>query len=437
MIDALGTLGAVLLLVGLYVGLGVWIFAAVILVAVTGLVLIAGYPVQRVGLLLQTSVWNSATAWELSAIPLFMWMGEILLRTDITERLFRGLVPLLDRVPGRLLHTNVLGCTAFAAVSGSSTATTAAIGKITTRALADRKYSRVLSLGSLAGSGTLGIMIPPSIPMIVYGVLAEVSVTKLFVAGLLPGLILAGLYSVYIAACSLAMPGVAPPDPPRAAAVTARQVASDLAPVASLIAVIMGGIYSGLATPSEAAALGVAWAIVLTVAMGRASWRLLWETLLVSTRASCMLCIIIVGASFLSAATGLLHLPQEAAEAIGKLSLSPAGLILILTLVYIVLGCLFDGVSMIVMTLPIVLPMITKAGFDPIWFGVYLVLVIEMAMVTPPVGFNLFVIKSLTGEPIGRVGLYAFPFFVLMCLATAMLVIYPELALWLPRTLLE
>jgi len=427
------------IVVGLMIGLigtGIWIFGAIILVAIFGLVFVADYPFVRMGLMMQNSMWNASIGWELLAIPLYIWMGELLLKTDLTAQVFRGLVPWVNRFPGGLLHTNVLGCTVFAAVSGSSTATTAAIGKITADELGRRGYSKSLSLGSLAGSGTLGIMIPPSIPMIVYGVLAEVSISRLFVAGIVPGLLLAFMFSAYIAMVCTIQPRHVPQNTDVFTWRDRLKGIRDLAPITSTIVIVMGAIYSGIATPSEAAAVGVMWSLILVAWAKMLTWKLLRETLMSAALTSAMLCVIIVSASFLAAAFGLLHLPQGAARVLETFHLSAVGLIVILTIAYIVLGCLLDGVSMIVLTLPLVLPMVVSAGLDPIWFGVYLLIVIEMAMVTPPVGFNLFVIRGITGEPIGRIAVYAIPFFMILAVLVAMLFVWPQLVTMLPDMLM-
>ena len=424
-------------LIFFFLGMGTWIFAGIILVGVSGLFILNDFALFRSGLILQATMWTSSTAWEISAVPLFIWMGDMLLRAEISDRLFRGLVPWVGWLPGRLLHTNVVGCTIFAAVSGSSTATAATIGKITTTALSERGYSKSLSLGSLAGAGSLGILIPPSIPLIIYGVLAQVNIAKLFVAGFLPGLLIAALYSGYIVIVSTLRPSVAPTAERPYSLVERLLALRQIVPVIILIIMVMGGIYTGLATPSEAAAVGVATTFVLVFAMGKLDWPLVRDSLIGSVQTSCMICIMLVAAGFLSAAMGFMHIPLGAAKAIGTMNLSPGELIIVLTVLYILLGCLLDGLSMIVMTLPIVLPMVTEAGFDPIWFGVFLVLVIEMAMVTPPVGFNLFVIQGLTGDPIGRIAVASIPFFLLLCVGVALVTIYPDIALWLPAALLD
>jgi tripartite ATP-independent transporter DctM subunit len=429
--DALISGLAILALIMLFLGSGVWVFAGLLLVSSTGLWLLEDFSSARIASILGLSVRNSAQSWELAAIPLFIWMGEMIFRTDISARLFRGLSPLVSRVPGGLIHTNVAGSTLFAAVSGSSAATTATIGKITTVELRERGYDTNLSVGSLAGAGSLGLLIPPSIVMIIYGVLAEVSISRLFAAGVVPGLIVALLYMSYIGLRCALDPRKAP-EQERTGLAT---VVTDLGPVLILIAIVLGSIYSGLATPSEAAAVGAGATLAVTLAMRQMSWRLFADSLLGAVRVSCMVCIILVAAAFLSSAMGFMHVPQDVASAIAAAEIGPYELILILAGFYILLGLFLDGISIIVMSLPITLPVVLSMGFDPIWFGVFLVLMVELGQMTPPIGFNLFVLQGMTGLPIGRIALAALPFFVLMLTAVALVTLFPELALWFPDLL--
>lgn len=433
--EALVTGLVILLFIFFFLGVGTWVFAGLFMVSIAGLMVIAGFPEARIGAIVSKILYRSANSWELAAIPMFVWMGEIVFRTDISERLFRGLAPLVDRIPGGLLHTNVAGCTLFAAVSGSSAATTATVGKITTTELNSRGYDRSLALGSLAGAGSLGLLIPPSIVMIIYGLLAEVSIAQLFAAGILPGLLVSGLYTGYIALRCIADPGLAPPTGERFGWLGRLKAAGDLLPVLVLIVLVLGSIYSGIATPSEAAAVGCAATIVLTLLMRQLTWRIFVDSLMGAVRVSCMVCSILVAAAFLSTAMGYLHVPQNIAAAITRLELGPYGLIVVLAAFYILLGLFLDGISITVMSLPITLPLIVQAGFDPVWFGVFLVVMVELGQVTPPVGFNLFVLQGLTGRPIGEVARAAVPFFMLMCLAAAILTAFPDIALWLPTVL--
>jgi len=423
----------VLAFIFFFLGAGIWVFAGLFMVSITGLLVILGFPEQRIGVIVAKILFRSASSWELAAIPMFIWLGEIVFRTDISDRLFRGLAPLVRGIPGGLLHTNIAGCTLFAAVSGSSAATTATVGKITTTELARRGYDTSLSIGSLAGAGSLGLLIPPSIVMIIYGLLAEVSIARLFAAGVFPGLLIAGLYTGYIVVRCLANPSLAPTETHERLNLVRSLL--DLAPVLILIVLVLGSIYSGVATPSEAAAVGVAATLVIAALMRQLSWAVFRDSLLGAIRTSCMVCSILVAAAFLSTAMGYLHVPQNIAEAIGALGLGPYGLIAVLALFYIVLGLFLDGISITVMSLPITLPLIQMAGFDLVWFGVFLVVMVELGQVTPPVGFNLFVLQGLTGHPIGRVARAAMPFFLLMLGAAAILTILPGIALWFPTWL--
>lgn len=419
----------------LYLSLGVWIFASMMLVTFTSLTLVLGYPLTHVGAVLKGIFWNTSTTWELAALPLFIWMGEIVFRTDMSDRLFQGLTPIVDRIPGRLLHTNVIGCTIFAAVCGSSTATTATIGKITLKALSDRKYDTDLTIGSLAGAGSLGLMIPPSIIMIVYGILAEVSIARLFAAGFLPGFLLAGLYTVYIIVRCAINPNLTPL---RGAAYGLRDIVRGIGrmmPVMLLVVIVLGGIYSGLVTPSESAAVGVFGALFISLLTRQLRWSLVLESLRGTIRVNAMICAIVLGAALLSATMGLLHTASDIADVIARFRFSPYQLIFVLSVFYLVLGCFLDGISIIMMTLPVVTPLVTSAGFDLVWFGVFLVVVVELAQITPPVGFNLFVIQGIAGFPIGRIARASFPFFLLMCTGAVILVLFPDIALWLPGVL--
>ncbi|MBS8262773.1 C4-dicarboxylate ABC transporter permease [Roseibium polysiphoniae] len=433
--DALISGFTVLVLILLFLGSGVWVFVGLLLVSTTGLALVLDFPPHRIGVILSKILFRSASSWELAAIPLFIWMGEIIFRTNISSRLFEGLAPFVSRLPGGLIHTNVAGSTLFAAVSGSSAATTATVGKITTVELKRRGYDESLSLGSLAGAGSLGLLIPPSIVMIIYGVLAEVSITRLFAAGILPGLLVAGLYSAYILVRCAMTPGLEPPKDTQL--VSKRRALLDLLPVLLLVGLVLGAIYSGLATPSEAAAVGVLGTLVLATLLRQMSLGLLCDSLMGAVRASAMVCSILVAAAFLSTAMGYMHVPQDVASLIAAADIGPYGLIALLALFYIVLGFFLDGISIVVMSLPITLPPIIAMGFDPIWFGVFLVLMVELGQMTPPVGFNLFVIQGLTGVPIGRVARAAFPFFLLMAFGVAIVTIWPQIVLWLPSALFD
>ena len=433
--ETLVSFGIVLVLLFAFLGFGTWVFASLAMVAFCSLSLILDMPPFRIGSIAANIFYRYASSWELAAIPMFIWMGEIIFRTDISARLFRGLSPFVDYIPGRLLHTNVLGCTLFAAVSGSSPATTATVGKITTAELSSRGYSQSLSLGSLAGAGSLGLLIPPSIVMIVYGILAEQSISRLFAAGLVPGIMISALYSAYIMIRSWLDPTLVPTDRPRHSPLDFAKACLNLAPLVILMAIVLGSIYTGIATPSEAAAVGVIASIVIAMLMGQFSFSLLAETLMGALITSTMVCSILIAAALMSTAMGYLHIPANVAQAIASLDPSPWMLLIILSLFYLGLGFILDGNSIVVMSLPIALPLAQQAGFDPIWFGVYLVLMVEMAQVTPPVGFNLFVLQGISGQSIGYVARAALPFFFLMLLGVTILALFPDIALWLPNTL--
>ena len=414
-----------------FLSMGTWIFASMLAVSIGSLWLFGDFGADRIGLIFSRILYRASNSWELSAIPLFILMGELIFRSNISERLFKGLVPITRHLPGGILHTNVLGCTLFAAVSGSSAATTATIGKITTQELKTRGYDRNLSIGSLAGAGSLGLLIPPSIVMIVYGVQAEVSISQLFMAGVVPGLLIALLYSVYIGARSYLSPSLAPKQ--AASGQSVGQSILLLLPVLVLISIVIGSIYSGIATPSEAAAVGVAATLVLLGVERQLSARLFIEAFRGTLITSIMVCSLLITATLLSTAMGYLHLPRELAEWIAAQNFTPMSLLLALAVFYVVLGLFLDGISITVMSLPITLPIVLLAGFDPIWFGIFLIIMIELGQITPPVGFNLFVLQSLTGESISRVALAALPFFLLMCVAALIISVWPDIVLWLPR----
>lgn len=427
--------GVLVALLALFLGAGVWIFSGLMLVGASAMYFVLDFNLVRIGAIATRVISSSAISWELAAIPIFMWMGDIIFRTDISQRLFRGLAPLVARIPGGLLHTNVFGCTVFAAISGSSTATTATVGKITIPELQKRGYDLRLAAGSLAGAGSFGLLIPPSIAMIVYGVLAEVSIAQLFAAGVIPGLMMAGLYVGYIAIVSLMDPTRAPRFDGEVTARAMGRGLLELLPIVLLMFVVLGSIYSGLATPSEAAAVGVFGAMLITVVTGQFSLRLMRDSLLATIRVSAMILMLIAASSFLSAAIAYMQLPTQITEGISALQLSPYGVLLMLAVLYIVLGMFLDGTSMTVMTVPIAVPLIVQAGFDPLWFGIYLVIMIEMSALTPPVGLNLFVLQGLTQRTMGETVRATLPFFLLLCLGTVILAVFPEIVLWVPSRL--
>ncbi|MBM4329688.1 MAG: TRAP transporter large permease subunit [Deltaproteobacteria bacterium] len=431
--DIVWVIAVVLGSIFLLLGAGVWIAISLAIAGIIGIYFFTGIPPGKV---LGMIAWNTNNSWALTCLPLFVFMGEILYRTKLSEQLFDGLAPWIYRLPGKLLHTNVLACAMFAAVSGSSAATTATIGRVTLAEFKKLNYDLPLSIGSLAGAGTLGFLIPPSIIMIIYGVLAEVSIGKLFIAGVLPGLMVAGIYMVYIIIRGLINPGLTPAMVTEYSWRDRLRSIPKIMPTVFLIALVLGSIYAGWATPTEAAACGVGGSLLVAAMSRTLNWKTFTESLMAATRTTCMICFIVTGAAFLSVAVGYLGIPRQLAEIIASFKLSPYLLLITLSVFYLILGCLLDGISMVVMTLPIVLPLITGAGFDLVWFGIFVVLMVELAQITPPVGFNLFVIQGLTGHEIGSIARNALPFFFLMLLATAILAIFPEIALWLPRLMI-
>jgi C4-dicarboxylate transporter DctM subunit len=425
-------LAVTLLLVGALFAIlasGVWIGLTLSGVAWIAMQLFSNRPA---GDAMAVTIWGSASSWTLTALPLFVWMGEILFRTRLSQDMFRGLAPWMQSLPGRLLHVNVVGCAIFAAVSGSSAATCATIGKMSLPELKKRGYPDGISIGSLAGAGTLGLLIPPSIIMIVYGVSAEVSIAQLFIAGVLPGVMLALLFSGYLVAWALLNPSLVPPaDAPMGLGAKLRE-SRHLIPVMLLIAAVLGSIYSGLATATEAAAVGVLGALAISAAQGTLTWHTFKVSLLGGTRLYCMIALILAGAAFLTLSMGYIGLPRHLAEWIGTLGLSPWQLLAALMLFFIVLGCFLDGISMVVLTMGVILPTVQKAGIDPLWFGIFVVLVVEMAQITPPVGFNLFVLQGMTRREIGWISRVTLPFFFLMVAAVVLIYVFPQIVNWLP-----
>jgi C4-dicarboxylate transporter, DctM subunit len=420
-----------LLIVALFalLGSGVWIGLTLAGVAWIGMEMFSSRPA---GDAMAITIWGSASSWTLTALPLFVWMGEILFRTKLSESMFRGLAPWVNALPGRLLHTNILGSTIFAAVSGSSAATCATIGKMTIPELTRRGYPPEKIVGSLGGASTLGLLIPPSIIMIVYGVAAEVSIAKLFVAGVLPGLMLAGLFSGHLMIWALLNPKQVPKSDVNMTLAQKLSESRHLIPVILLIGGVIGTIYTGIATATEAAAVGVVGALILSAAQGSLNWVTFRDSLLGATRLYCMIALILAGAAFLTLAMGYIGLPRHLAEFVTGLNLSPGVLLLALALFYILLGCFLDGISMIVLTMGVILPTVTAAGIDLIWFGIFIVIVVEMAQITPPVGFNLFVLQGMTKREITWIAKVCMPYFFIMVLALLLLWWFPQIVTSLP-----
>jgi tripartite ATP-independent transporter DctM subunit len=413
----------------LILGSGVWIGLTLSGVAWIGMQLFSSRPA---GDAMAVTIWGSSSSWTLTALPLFVWMGEILFRTRLSQDMFRGLAPWMQALPGRLLHVNVVGCAIFAAVSGSSAATCATIGKMSLPELKARGYPDGISIGSLAGAGTLGLLIPPSIIMIVYGVTAEVSIAKLFIAGVLPGILLMGLFSGYIALWALAHPARVPPADARLSLAGKLRESRHLLPVVGLILAVLGSIYAGIATATEAAAIGVVGALAISGVQGSLTWQTFRDSLLGGTRLYCMIALILAGAAFLTLSMGYIGLPRHLAEWIASLGLSKLELIIALMLFYMLLGCFLDGISVVVLTIGVVLPTVQTAGIDLLWFGIFVVLVVEMAQITPPVGFNLFVLQGMTKREIGWIAGVTLPFFFLMLAAIALIYAFPQIVAWLP-----
>ena len=422
--------GLLLLSLLLILGSGVWVGLTLTGVAWMAVTLFSSRPA---GDAMAVTVWGSSSSWTLTALPLFVWMGEILFRTRLSQDMFKGLAPWVQALPGRLLHTNVIGCTIFAAVSGSSAATCATIGKMTLPELGRRGYPEHMVIGTLAGAATLGLLIPPSIIMIVYGVAAEVSISKLFIAGVLPGIMLAMLFSGYIAAWALLNPGQVPAAERHFSLREKLAASRSLIPVVTLILAVLGSIYGGLATATEAAAVGVVGSLVISAVQGSMTWQNFRDALMGATRLYCMIALILAGAAFLTLSMGYIGLPRHLAEWIATLGLSKAQLIVSLTVFFILLGCFLDGISMVVLTMGVLMPTVHAAGIDPIWFGIFIVLVVEMAQITPPVGFNLFVLQGMTGKQLTWIARVTLPMFFLMCVAVALIYLFPAIVTWLPQ----
>ncbi len=418
-----------IVLLFLTLGMGLWIGLSLV---TTGAVLMEVFRSIPTAKLLSQQIFNVVSTPELVALPLFILMGEILFHTRLAENLFSGLRVWINRLPGQLLHVNVLACTVFAAVSGSSAATTATVGRITLDELDKRGYDGNVSVGSLAGAGTLGFLIPPSLIMIVYGVIAEESVLKLFAAGILPGLMIAGLFMLYIAGVSLVRPKVTPKSDEKFTLSQKLKGVREFGPVTSLIVFVLGSMYGGFATPTEGAAFGVLGAIIIGVCQRTLTISNFGKAILSATRTSSMVFLILVGAVFFSVSLGFLGLPKFIAVQIAGLELSAFQLIVALVLFYALLGTFLDGISSLLMTLPITLPLVLQAGYDKIWFGVFIIVTIEMAQITPPLGFNLFILKDMTKRTIGQIAMSALPFFLILCLACLLLAAIPSIATFLP-----
>ena len=418
----------------IFLGSGVWVGISMIGVSTIGMMMFTSRPV---GDAMATTMWSMGSSWSLTALPLFVWMGEILFRTKLSENLFKGLSPWLSKLPGGLIHINILGCAIFAAISGSSAATVATVGKMSIPELRKRNYPESFLLGTLAGSGTLGLLIPPSIILIIYGVTVEESIAKLFIAGIIPGIGLAILFMIYVVGWSLRNKKIMPIISEDFSFIDKIKQSGQLLPVVLLIFAVIGSIYAGIATATEAASLGVLGALILSYFQKSLTKESFSKSLLGATKTSCMIAFILAGSSFLTLAMAFTGLPKNLAVFIDTLQLSPYMLLLVLTIFYIILGMFLDGISAVVLTMAIIEPMIRQAGFDMIWFGIYLVIVVEMAQITPPVGFNLFVLQGMAKKDMGFIARSAFPLFLLMILAVIIIIAFPQLALWLPEQMIQ
>jgi C4-dicarboxylate transporter, DctM subunit len=413
-------------------GMGVWIAPALIAIGIIGMEVFAGAPG---GSILATNSWASSASWTMTALPLFIWMGEILFRTKLSEDMFAGLAPWVDKLPGRLLHVNVLGCGIFAAVSGSSAATAATIGRISLPELKSRGYPESISIGSLAGSGTLGLLIPPSIIMIVYGVAAQISVARLFIAGVLPGIMLMALFSGYVALWAMMNKEQIPAAGIDMSFGEKLRASKSLIPVVLLIIGVIGSIYAGFATATEAAAVGVVGALLIAALSGMLTRNTFVDSLLGAVRTSTMIFFILLGAAYLTSAMSFTGLPAALANWIASVGMPAWALLVALTVFFIILGCFLDGISIVLLTTSVIMPAVQAAGIDLLWFGIYIVLVVEMAQVTPPVGFNLFVVQSMTGKDIFTIAKASFPFFLLMVIAVVLITMFPQIVLSLPSAM--
>ena len=429
-VSTIGLIVAVLMLVLL--ASGVWVAVTLMSVGLISMLLFSHAPATTIQ---ATVIWGQSSSWALTALPLFIWMGEILYRTRLAKDMFEGLSPWLAGFPGRLIHINVVSCGIFAAVSGSSAATTATIGRITVPELLKRGYDEKTTIGSLAGSSTLGFLIPPSIIMIVYGVAADVSITRLFIAGILPGIMLMILFMGYLAIWSALNPSKVPPREPRIPFLKRIRETAKLFPIILLMIAVIGSIYLGIATATEAAAVGVVGALLIALFTGSMTKQNFIDSVLGATRTSVMVSFILAGAAFLSTAMGFTGIPRELSAWVGTLNLDKFELLLALTVLFIILGCFLDGISIVVLTAAVIMPIVLQAGIDPIWFGIFIVVLIEMSQITPPVGINLFILQSITGKNLWEVSVAAFPFFLLLIVATMLLILFPEIATWLPDTI--
>ncbi len=425
---------SLLLLLALLLGSGVWIGFSLIGVAVFAIEFFAH---RAAGPPIALTMWSSSSSWMLSSLPMFIWKGNILFRTKLSEDLFKGLAPLLGRLPGGLLHTSVLGCTLFGAVSGSSVATLTTVAQMTLPELKKRNYPEHMIIGTLAGPATLGLMIPPSIMMVVYGAMTNESIAAVSIAGIIPAIILSAMFTVYVViSCSLSK-DFNPAQEPKTDWREKLYASRHLVPVVLLIAMVLATMFFGLATATEAAALGVAGALGLAWWQGTLTWQTFIDSLMGAVRTSAMIALVLLAGSALSLAMGYTELPKMLADWVATLNLSPFGLLMMLLLLYTILGGFLDGISCIVLTLPMIEPMLRAAGIDMVWFGIFIVLVVEKAQITPPIGFNLFVLQSMTGHNIFKIAAWSFPMYLIMLAMVFVIIAFPGLATWLPHHMMH
>jgi C4-dicarboxylate transporter, DctM subunit len=415
-------------------GTGAWVGFALLGIAAFAMEF---YSAPATGASLATTIWSSQASWMLTALPMFVWMGDILFRTRLSEDLFKGLAPLMGRLPGGLLHTNVMGCTIFGSVSGSSAATLTTVGQMTVPELKKRGYPEPLVIGTLAGPATLGLMIPPSIMMVVYGVMTSESIAKINIAGIIPGFVLAAMFTLYVIVKTSTMKGYAPAVEPKTTWREKLSASLRLIPIHILLFIVLGSMFAGFATATEAAALGVAGALGLAWWQNTLNWQTFRDSLMGATRTNCMIGFILLASAGLSQAMAFTGLPEQLAASVGAMQLSPFALLMALLVLFTILGCFLDGISCIALTIAIVEPLVRQAGIDMIWFGIFVVLVVEMAQITPPVGFNLFVLQSMTGHNIFRIAQWSIPSFLIMLAMVFVLIAFPGLATWLPDLMLE
>ena len=431
--DPIFTVAILLGIMFLLLASGVWIAPTLMAVAAIAIDVIAGRPA---GESIATTAWSSSSSWMLTALPMFIWMGDILFHSRLSEDMFKGLAPLMGRVPGGLLHTNVMGCTLFGSVSGSSVATLTTVGKMTIPELRKRGYPEHLIVSTLAGPATLGLMIPPSIIMIVYGALTSESIAAINLAGIIPGFILAGMFSAYVAFKAMTMKGYNPAVEPPVSWKEKLNGTRRLIPVILLLTLVIGSMMIGLATATEAAAVGVVGSFLLAHLQGTLNSQMFMTSLMSATRSSVMISLILVSAGSLALAMGYLRLPEMLATWVDGLQLTPFWLLMGLLVLYTILGHFLDGISCVALTISIVEPMVRHAGIDMVWFGIFMVLVVEMAQITPPVGFNLTVLQSMTGHDMFKVGWWSVPMHVIMLVMVFILIQFPEIATWLPKQMM-